>query len=133
MGAQQNRLIETVLLSTWLNNKKVNKNFHRKIVNINKNFHRKIVNIFLPIIFSICFGCPKEPSHCNGSFAYSHYMFWLKNKKVIFLLHTLKDIFSCPIEIINGLTVKGQFQYLTKLKGLGIKRGLTCIQHNFFH
>ena len=23
----------------------------------------------------------------------------------------------CPIEIIKGLTVKGQFQYLTKLKG----------------
>ena len=28
----------------------------------NKKFHRKIVNIFLPIIFSICFGCSKEPS-----------------------------------------------------------------------
>ena len=24
---------------------------------------RKIVNIFLSIIFSICFGCSKEPSH----------------------------------------------------------------------
>ena len=24
---------------------------------------RKIVNIFLPIIFSKCFGCSKEPSH----------------------------------------------------------------------
>ena len=32
-------------------------------VYINKNFQRKIVNIFLPIIFSICFGCSKEPSH----------------------------------------------------------------------
>ena len=29
----------------------------------------------------------------------------------------LKDIYSCPIEIIKGLTDKGQFQYLTKLKG----------------
>ena len=28
-----------------------------------QNFQRKIVNIFLPIIFSICFGCSKEPSH----------------------------------------------------------------------
>ena len=27
----------------------------------------------------------------------------------------IKDL--CPIEIINGLTVKGQFQYLTGLKG----------------
>ena len=30
---------------------------------INKNFQRNIANIFLPIIFSICFGCSKEPSH----------------------------------------------------------------------
>ena len=45
----------------------------------NKKNQRKIVNIFLPIIFSICFGCSKEPSH----------MFWLRNKKIIFLLHTL--------------------------------------------
>ena len=28
-----------------------------------------------------------------------------------------KDIHSCLIEIIKGLTEKGQFQYLTKLKG----------------
>ena len=26
-----------------------------------------------------------------------------------------KDIYYCPIEIIKGLTDKGQFQYLTKL------------------
>ena len=30
---------------------------------VNKNFQRKTVNIFIPIIFSICFGCSKEPSH----------------------------------------------------------------------
>ena len=97
----------------WLKNKKV----IFLLRTLNKNFHCKIVNIFLPIIFSICFGCSREPSHCDGSFEYSQHMFWLKNKKVIFLLCTLKDIYSCPIEIINGLTVKGQFQYLTKLKG----------------
>ena len=28
-----------------------------------------------------------------------------------------KDLYSCPIEIINILTDKGQFQYLTGLKG----------------
>ena len=28
----------------------------------------------------------------------------------------VKDIYFCPIEIISGLTDKGQFQYLTKLK-----------------
>ena len=31
---------------------------------------------------------------------------------------TFKYINSCPIEIIKGLTDKGQFQYLTGLKGL---------------
>ena len=28
-----------------------------------------------------------------------------------------KDLYSCPIEVIKGLTDKGQFQYLTGLKG----------------
>ena len=28
-----------------------------------QNFQRRIVNIFLPINFSICFGCSREPSH----------------------------------------------------------------------
>ena len=32
-------------------------------VKINKKFQRKIVNIFLPITFSVCFGCSKELSH----------------------------------------------------------------------
>ena len=63
LGAQKNRLIETVLLSTlnmfWLKNKKV----IFLLRTFNKNFHRKIINIFLPIIYSICFGCSKEQSH----------------------------------------------------------------------
>ena len=29
----------------------------------------------------------------------------------------IKGIYYCPIEIIKGLTDKGQFQYPTKLKG----------------
>ena len=32
-------------------------------------------------------------------------------------LHDLKDIDHCPIEIIKGLTDKGQFQFLTNLIG----------------
>ena len=28
-----------------------------------------------------------------------------------------KDIYYCPMEIIKGLTDKGQLQYLTNLKG----------------
>ena len=34
-----------------------------------------------------------------------------------FQTRLLKDIYSCPIEIIKGLTDKEQFQYLKKLKG----------------
>ena len=48
---------------------------------------RKIVNSFLPINFSICFGCSNEPSHWDGSFEYPEHMFWLRNKKTIFQLH----------------------------------------------
>ena len=47
--------------------------------------------------------------------------FWSVNQ-ILFL----KDLYSCPIEIIKGLTDKGQFQYLTGLKG----PQYTCIQHN---
>ena len=49
----------------------------------------QIVNIFLPIIFSICFGCSKEPSHWDGSFEHPQHMFWLRNKKNNYLLCTL--------------------------------------------
>ena len=30
---------------------------------------------------------------------------------------SFKDIYSCPTEIIKGLADKGQFHYLTKLRG----------------
>ena len=33
------------------------------------------------------------------------------------LFARLKYLYSCPIEIIKGLTDKGQFRYLTGLKG----------------
>ena len=41
---------------------------------------------------------------------------WIKFVSVIFVGH-LKDKDYCPLEIIKGLTDKGQFQYLTKLMG----------------
>ena len=50
------------------------------LTSINKTFQRKNVNIFWPIIFSICFGCSKEPSHWDGSFECPQHIFWLKNK-----------------------------------------------------
>ena len=49
----------------------------------------KIVNIFLPMNFNICFGCSEEPSHWDGSFESPQHMFWLKNKKIIFLVCAL--------------------------------------------
>ena len=58
-------------------------------VKVNKKYQRKIVNIFLPINFNINFGCSKEPSHLDGFFEYPQHMFWLRNKKIKFSLHTL--------------------------------------------
>ena len=52
-------------------------------------FERKTVNIFLPISLNLCFGCSKELSHEDGSFEYPQHMFWLRNKKINFLVHTL--------------------------------------------
>ena len=46
-------------------------------------------NYYLTHSLNICFGCPKEPSHRDGSFEYPQHMFWLRNKKYNFLLHTL--------------------------------------------
>ena len=53
-----------------------------------KYFQRKIVNIFLPLNLRKCFGCSKELSH-EGSFEYPQHMFWFRNEKVIYMLHTL--------------------------------------------
>ena len=44
--------------------------------------------IFLPISLNISFGCSKEPSHRDGSFEYPQNMFWLRNKKNHFLVHS---------------------------------------------
>ena len=60
-----------------------------------QNIQRKTVNIFLPIIFGISFGCSKEPSHRDCSFEYPQHMFWLRNKKIIFLLRTLIQMPEC--------------------------------------
>ena len=58
-------------------------------VKINNFSNRKTVQIFLPISFNIYFGCSKELSHWNGSFEYPQNMFWLRNKKINFLVRSL--------------------------------------------
>ena len=37
----------------------------------------------------MCFVFSKQPSHRDGSFEYPQHMFWLRNKKNNFQLHTL--------------------------------------------
>ena len=44
---------------------------------------------------------------CSGQYILAFYWY----------AFAFKDIDHCPIEIIKGLTDKGQFQYLTKLMG----------------
>ena len=68
--------------------------FYIPLFCLNKNFQRKIVNIFLPIVFSICFGCSKEQSHRDSSFEYPQHMFRLRNKKIILLLHSFVCLFD---------------------------------------
>ena len=82
----------------WLKNKKA----IFLLRTLNKNFHCKIVNIFLPIIYSICFGCSKEQSHREGSFEHPKHIFWMtyvldEKKKVVFLLRTLNKNFQRKI------------------------------------
>ena len=50
----------------------------------------------------MCFGCSKEPSHRDGSFEYLQHMFWLRNKKNNFQLHTL--IFG-PVTLTNNSVI----------------------------
>ena len=45
--------------------------------------------IFISISLNMCFGCSNEPSHRDSSFEYPQHMFWLRNKKDNFHLHTL--------------------------------------------
>ena len=71
------------LISLWINGKLFTG------LPINQKIGCKIVNIFLPINFNMSFGCSKEPSQWEGSFEYPQHMFWLRNKKINFWLHTL--------------------------------------------
>ena len=61
-----------------------------KIIGLDiQTLEHTIVNIFLSISYNICFGCSKEPSHLDGSFEYPQHKFWLRNEKIIILVHAL--------------------------------------------
>ena len=40
------------------------------------------MGIFSPIIFGVCFGCSKEPSHGDGSFEHPKHMLKIMGKKI---------------------------------------------------
>ena len=62
---------------------------NRTIGPVKQKKYHKIVIFFLPMSLNICFGCSKEPSHRDGPFEYPQHMFWLRNKKNNFQVHTL--------------------------------------------
>ena len=67
----------------------------------------KITFISLPINLNMYFGCSKEPSHRDGSFEYPEHMFWLRNKKNNFPVHTLiwrPEVRSPNVDIIWAAT-----------------------------
>ena len=80
-------------------------------VQINKNFSPKIINIFLPIILIICFEYPQH-------------MFWLKNKKIIFVSYSF-FIFLTESLLSHNNTI----QYIYKVWPVSIT-GLD--KHKFF-
>ena len=56
-----------------------------------------IVIIFLSISLNMCFGCSKVR---DSSFEYPQHMFWLRNKKYNFQVHTL--IWGPGFRVLSG-------------------------------
>ena len=56
---------------------------------VKNKFERNIALILLSISLNMCFGCSKELSYLDGSFEHPQHLFWLRNKKNNFQLHTL--------------------------------------------
>ena len=72
-------------------------------------FELKIVNTFLPISFTICFGCSKEISQQDAYFVYPQHMFWLKIRKLFFYMYSKTShskIVKTKILMINGSLMK---------------------------
>ena len=50
----------------------------------------------------ICFGSSIEPFHWDGSFEYPQHMFWLRNMKISFPLHTLNKSLDVTYHISSA-------------------------------
>ena len=53
----------------------------------------------------------KERSHWDDSFEYTQHMFWLRNKQIVFLLHTLnlRPVFYQAISLKNVAMINARF------------------------
>ena len=80
-----------------------------------QNFEHKVLNFFLSISFNISLGCSKEPSHGHGSFEYPQHIFWLRNKKIIFITHPHPKAWSVDKPLtFSTLAPKVNLGYLTQ-------------------
>ena len=110
MGAQENRLIEMVLLSTH------NICFGWEIRKLNFCYAllTKILIIVLSMGLKMCFGCSKQPSQWDSSFEYPQQMFWLRNKNIIFSYTLLSGglilTHISPVSILWVLGVQKQIR-----------------------
>ena len=74
----------------------------------------KIVNIFLPIIFSICFGCSKEPSNWDDSLSTHNICFGWEIRKLFFCYPLLTKVLILLSKFWK-FTVTGFTWKITKL------------------
>ena len=58
--------------------------------------------IFLSLSSNMCFGCPKEPSHRDGSFGYPQLIFCLRNKKINILTPPYLEAGTVHIVLEDG-------------------------------
>ena len=67
----------------------------------------------------MCFECSKEPCHRDGSFEYPQHMFWLRNKKNNFQLHTFILGPGVPIPLVQVFII---FYFSTKAYVVGTEK-----------
>ena len=71
----------------------------------------KMAFISLPIDLNRCFGCSKEPSHCDGSFEYPQHLFWVRNTKIIFQYALLSGCLIIQPYLLDIVDISSIKQY----------------------